>query len=324
MTSTSDKLLAAITTEAEFEALRRQPEPWLRAMEAICADHALAGELRLFQDGSCVLFSVGERWVIKLFEPWFPGHYEAECAVMAHVQGRLPVPTPELVHHGQLEGWGYVVMTRLGGRNVDELWTGLKPDEHASVSAQVGTLAAALHGLPTTGLEDLRPQWRPFIAAQREGCVARHRGLGLAEGLLAEIEVLLETVAPDEPDLVLLHTELTGTNLLASAAVLSGMIDFEPSMLGVPEYDLVGAAIFIGRGRRESVRAGLQAYGYASADLDEALQRRLMAYTLLHRYSNLGFFWRQVSDEPLPASLQAITDGFFPLLGRGVAPDRRL
>ena len=38
-----------------------------------------------------------------------------------------------------------------------------------------------------------------------------------------------------------------------------------------------------------------------------------MGYTLLHRYSHLGFFWRQLSEAPLPEGLRELTEGFFPL-----------
>ena len=38
------------------------------------------------------------------------------------------------------------------------------------------------------------------------------------------------------------------------------------------------------------LRAILVAYGYRQAELDQNLQRRFMAYTILHRYSRLSWY----------------------------------
>ena len=42
----------------------------------------------------------------------------------------------------------------------------------------------------------------------------------------------------------------------------------------------------------------LLSYGYAEAALDEALEHRLLAYGLLHRYSNLPWFLERVPPPP--------------------------
>ena len=97
---------------------------------------------------------------------------------------------------------------------------------------------------------------------------------------------------------------MTDQNLLVIQADegwgLSGLVDFEPAMSGAPEYDLVGPAIFVARGDSDLLGHILAAYGYGAAETNGALQARLMAYTLLHRYSHLGVFWRQISHDPPP------------------------
>lgn len=67
----------------------------------------------------------------------------------------------------------------------------------------------------------------------------------------------------------------------------SGIIDFEPAMPGAPEYEFASVGVFLTRGSGPALRALLLAHGYRESDFDLALQRRLMAYLLLHRYSNL-------------------------------------
>jgi hygromycin-B 7''-O-kinase len=48
--------------------------------------------------------------------------------------------------------------------------------------------------------------------------------------------------------------------------------------------------VFFTCGSGPALRALLRAYGYAEAELDAPLQRRLLTYTLLHRYSNLRWY----------------------------------
>jgi hygromycin-B 7''-O-kinase len=74
------------------------------------------------------------------------------------------------------------------------------------------------------------------------------------------------------------------------AGRLSGLFDFEPAMVGAPEYDFSSLGLFVSCGDARFLRRTLLAYGYAPHALDEALSCRLMAYTLLHRYSNLRWY----------------------------------
>jgi hygromycin-B 7''-O-kinase len=106
---------------------------------------------------------------------------------------------------------------------------------------------------------------------------------------------------PIEPPRALLHTELMREHLLASPDGsgwrLSGLFDFEPAMLGAPEYDFASFGLFVSCGDGNFLRRALLAYGHAEHALDGALQCRLMAYALLHRYSNLRWYL-----ERLPAA----------------------
>jgi hygromycin-B 7''-O-kinase len=308
--------------DAAFEALRSHDAPWLPAIKAIAARHGLEGTARLFDQGSCVLFGVGDLWVVKLFEPWFLAHYHTERTLLAHVDGALPVPTPQLHAADIIEGWGYVVMSRLAGNALNQERAAFGPTDRIRIARQVGTLAAALHERPVTGLESLAPSWPAFIAEQRAACVARHQGHGLVSAsTLENIRTLVAQTEIPMSSQGLLHTEMTDQNLLVAQDDegwrLSGLVDFEPAMLGAPEYDLVAPAIFIARGDADLLDQTLEAYGYSASERNGALQARQMAYTLLHRYSHLGFFWRQISHDPFPDDLNMLMDAFFPIQGVG-------
>ena len=95
----------------------------------------------------------------------------------------------------------------------------------------------------------------------------------------------------DDGARVLLHTEVMREHLLVErregAWHITGLIDFEPAMLGAPEYELAAVGIFLTCAEPGLLRVLLDAYG---AEVDDELPLRIMAYALLHRYSNLRWY----------------------------------
>ena len=67
---------------------------------------------------------------------------------------------------------------------------------------------------------------------------------------------------------------------------LSGLIDFGDVLTGWGEYDLLGPSAFMSAGRPRRVRSLFEGFGFAGADINFALKRRLMALMLLHRASD--------------------------------------
>ena len=68
---------------------------------------------------------------------------------------------------------------------------------------------------------------------------------------------------------------------------ISGLIDFGDSMLGKPEYDLLGPGAFLIQGDKALLKEFLLSYGYLPENLTASLSHQLTALMLLHRYSNL-------------------------------------
>jgi hygromycin-B 7''-O-kinase len=102
----------------------------------------------------------------------------------------------------------------------------------------------------------------------------------------------------DDGQLALLHTEIMREHLLVERFEdgwhISGLFDFEPAMLGAREYDLAAVGIFLTCAEPGLLRAFLVAYG---AEIDDELPLRIMAYALLHRYSNLRWYLERL---PVP------------------------
>jgi hygromycin-B 7''-O-kinase len=106
------------------------------------------------------------------------------------------------------------------------------------------------------------------------------------------------------PRTVLLHTEIMREHLLVSQHPdgwsLSGLFDFEPAMRGAREYEFAAVGLFVSRGDAGFLRRLLIAYGYRPRQLDDALPGRLLAYALLHRYSDLRWWLEQLPPPPEP------------------------
>ncbi|GAA2676725.1 MULTISPECIES: phosphotransferase [Actinosynnema] len=274
-------------TVARFEALT--PEELLPGVAGLARRLGLDAAPERFASGSLPVYSVGRDHVLKLF----PGPYLSEVAVerdvLAAVHGKLPVPTPEVLGSGEFQGWGYVHMGRLRGDEVHLLWPGLTAAERVGLAGQVGESLAALHELPSPVAEPA--DWAAFTARQRAGCVERQRARGLEPRWVEQIPDFLDSVDLGVEPQVLAHTEVMGAHLLASGGRLTGLFDFEPAMLAAREYEFVATGVFLTRGDRVANRALHAGYGR------EVDPRRVMAYALLHVYSNLPWYLREVPSD---------------------------
>jgi hygromycin-B 7''-O-kinase len=71
-------------------------------------------------------------------------------------------------------------------------------------------------------------------------------------------------------------------------------------MRGAREYEFASVGLFVSCGDAGFLRRLLLAYGYRYHQLDDALPRRLLAYALLHRYSDLPWWLAQLPPPPRP------------------------
>jgi hygromycin-B 7''-O-kinase len=92
----------------------------------------------------------------------------------------------------------------------------------------------------------------------------------------------------------LLTGEYTPFNLLFNKEnnkwKLTGVIDFADSFLGDHEYDLLGPILFMFNGNQELTYSFLISYGFLEEELNDSLRKKLMIYTILHRFSNLNYY----------------------------------
>jgi hygromycin-B 7''-O-kinase len=81
-------------------------------------------------------------------------------------------------------------------------------------------------------------------------------------------------------------------------------------MRGEREYEFVGVGVFVAEGDARFLAGTLASYGYDRDQLGPDLRRRLLAWGILHRYSNLRG-WMQRLPEPSHSTLDALADRWF-------------
>ncbi|SHF79318.1 aminoglycoside phosphotransferase family protein [Streptoalloteichus hindustanus] len=315
----AETLLPAADTVERYDAVRSDESLLLPGVTALCDRLGLLGAtLERFEDGSLPVYAVGGNQVLKLYPAVHRHEADVESGVLRAVEGRLPVPTPRVDAVGEFEGWGYVLMERLRGESLTSVWPRTSPRQRDRLAAELGAALAALHAVEDPVLDRLEPaDWGRFLAEQRAGCVDRQRRAGLGAPWLEQIPAFLNAVPLDpSPRPVLLHTEVMSDHLLVTPTddgwALSGLFDFEPAMRGANEYEFVAVGLFVARGDAVVLRRVLTSYGFAADALDEELSRRFLAYTLLHVYSNLPWYLREMPKPP-ESSLDALATAWWGL-----------
>jgi len=270
-------------------------------VDAIRRELSLGIGLERFPGGSVPVFAVGEEHVVKLFPQAERPFFETERAVLTRIDGLASIRTPRAVAAGERGPWWYVVMTRLHGQSLAEAWPSIDGRDRLQLMREVGEALADLHATATDELTALAIDWPRFVDAQRVSCRDRQLAKGLGAPWVDAVDEFLARWTPgDDGARALLHTEVMRQHLLVEqrggAWHISGLFDFEPAMLGAPEYELSAVGVFLTCAEPGLLRALLDAYG---AELDDELPLRIMAYTLLHRYSNLRWYLERlpVTDE---------------------------
>jgi len=310
-------VLPDVTTEQALETVGQDEAALQPGVQQLCGLLGLnPNGLTRYPAGSRPVYATSEL-VLKLFPPvasW-PDH-RIEAEVLAAVAGQLPTPTPQVHAAGMHDGWGYVLMSRLSGVPLDTVWDQVSAPGRDRLASQLGETIAALHRLPPPAIRDWGPaDWPDFVAWRRDQCVSEQRARGLPSSWADQIPGYLDTVALPSGPPVLLHTEVMRQHLLVGQAPggswrLSGLIDFEPAMRGEREYEFAAVGAFVAGGDARFLARTLTSYGYHRDQLDRDLRRRLLAWSILHRYSNLKR-WMERLPEPGGPTLNALADCWF-------------
>jgi hygromycin-B 7''-O-kinase len=306
-------ILSSIHSFEDYEALKLNADIVNAIAQTITERHHLPeAPLKLFAEGTNIVFSYGDHTVIKIFPPFHVSQFKSELLVLKYLQGKLSINTPTVKDEGDIFGWPYIVMNQLDGTLLEALWAKLDDNNKAIIMRELGALIREVHYLPTQGLEEIDCHWEQFIHEQIKDCVEHHRSVNFPHTLLEQIPSYLDStkdslVTIKKP--VLLTGEYTPMNFLVKQVEgtwhIDGLIDFGDAMLGLSDYDLLGPGAFLIQGNKSLLREFLTAYGYPAHTMTSALSHQLTALMLLHKYSNLSI---QVRIKDWESSVKKLKD----------------
>jgi hygromycin-B 7''-O-kinase len=287
---------------------------WRQAAAIICARHNLSySSLRRSRQGENIIFFVDRRFVIKIFAP-FRQCYLREKAALEFANGKLGIETPATLYAGEVEGWSYLVMTRLSGFPARGVWSEVGERERIEIVSGLGAALRDLHEhAPPLSDSALNRDWRGFIQRQAQTCVERQRDCGANPEWLESLPVYIGERLPllqAERRSVLLHGDVHLDNLLLAQEngcwKISGLFDFGDSLCGFHEYEFVAPGVLMVQGSRQLQREFLLAYGYQESEIDLSLRARLMLLTVLYECSDLRKYATRLTPEAVNFTLDEL------------------
>jgi hygromycin-B 7''-O-kinase len=286
-------------------------EVWREAASLICLRHGIQYEdLRRSTQSENIIFFIDDRLVLKIYAP-FRNLYLREKRALWFALHKLSIETPQVVHTGELEGWAYIIMTRLPGLLMREVWPDVPARERVEIVSRLGLALCELHShAPPAQESACSRSWDKFIEHQARTCLNRQRACGASRLWLERLPAYLTErlrLLPVAGRQALLHGDVHPGNVLLKTVGgrwrVAGLFDFADSLCGFHEYEFVAPGVLMVQGNRELQRALLMAYGYTEAQLDSNLRARLMLLTVLYECSDLRKYALRLAPDALHLTL---------------------
>lgn len=296
-------MLPLVPDIAAWRVLRRDAALQRPAFEEIAARHGLAASELSFIDQGTHLAWATRGSVIKLFVPLWAEDASLETTLLEMVGGTT-LPVPQLEARGELEGWRYVVMSRVPGERLGVAWGTLDDRGRARLAAHLGESMAALASLPRGPLEARAMTQDALLAERLERVLPDQRERGGGEALELELLSFLSELPPLVPaQEVVLHADLTDDNVLVSGDRVTGIIDFADAFVGPWTYELAAPACFVTRGHPAHRDAMVRGRG---VEPTPQLMATIRAWAILHRYGHVARMMERAGVRTLTAFLEQI------------------
>jgi hygromycin-B 7''-O-kinase len=287
---------------------------WTPYVREVCRRHALPCQtVHLGVPGTCPVFLVDRRWVVKFYGRLFDG---AQSFAAEREAGRLVgqdpfIQTAALAASSALsdasdpgdEGalgetdwpWPYLVFEYIQGISIGEVFGQVSFEDRVHAARELGDTVRRIHALPLAGspvFPDSQDAYQHFLEQQRVGVVGRQREWGsLPESLVEQIDDFL----PPVQELVdrsraahLIHADLTRDHLLGRMEnerwTSLAIIDFGDAMTGDWLYELGALHLDLFGSDRRMLAAFLEAYRLPDEKKAD-LPRTALATALLHQFN---------------------------------------
>ncbi len=157
----------ALTLDADFdsktfyESIRPDFTQWSHLIPILTKPYGLEVlQSRAFSDGVNLVACINETHVLKILPPFHRHQWESERRSLKRLQSCLTLPIPEFLGAGEIEnGWAYLLMSRVEGESLEEVWKHLSHGNKKQIMHAVGKVMAEVHALPVDELADLKPEW---------------------------------------------------------------------------------------------------------------------------------------------------------------------
>lgn len=299
-----------VPSHDDFVRLFNHPV-WLAIGAEICGRHGLSRlPIARAEHGESVVLFVNDRYVLKFYRPWKTG-FERERLALENLSGKLGFEIPEIVATGNFEGYNYTITTRIPGRLVTRAeWLTFDRVAQTDLLYELADGLKVLHSLDGRQVDF---DWAAFIRKQAAGAVERQRSEGgnqeWIERLPSYIGESLYLVPLDGP-LVFLHGDVHFGNIrveeVGGRPRIAGLFDFADSLRGFHAYDFVAVGVLMIQGQGQLQGEFLRRYGYADADINEELRRRMMLLTIFYEWSSLRRYAERLGVDPTAYTLDEL------------------
>ncbi len=307
---------------------------WQPVVSYICQQHDIEETpFRCINGWANGIFMLENQLLIKIVPPNWIAQANSEIEALTLLTDyNLPVAIPRIKATGDINGWRYIVMDKLPGTNLHDIWPELAVENKIQIAKQVAQFARQLNQYPlssrqlTTANSALKLDWPNFLLKQRENVYESRKKQGLSAALLADLLPFIDSCEYQaKSDLFnqgkpcLIHCDLHPGNLLAEKIgdswQLSGVIDFGDAVIGTdPYFELTSPLLFLGQANKSINQAFLDSYGLTmTVDERQAFQQHLLVISLLRHSGDIGYPLKQVPGCTELADWQSISERFFAL-----------
>ena len=297
--------------QIQFNNLMKDDFACTELARSICASRSTRFNGERIYEGSRILYKIGEEKIVKIFSCDELSFCENEAEYLTMLNGRLNVTTPELITNGVYNNYPFLITQKMEGSLLRSVWNELPYWDKKQILAQIAHMLKKLHSLPCNLTRLSRSNWNSFISAQAEQLTQNHKEFGLGTAWTTRITNFIENSEAIEylADPVICHTEIMQEHLFVKkhngSFRITGLIDFEPSMIAIPEYDFCSVGLFICAGEKGLFKHFLESYGYSGDS------KGIMRMLLLHRYSNMKWFMSTIPDTVRINSIEDLCNYWF-------------
>jgi hygromycin-B 7''-O-kinase len=283
-----------IRTISELEYGRRFHEPTFgrELAEALRARHRLPEPLTRKIEGSNLVFRIGDSRWLKITPPFFAESLDAELQITRAVEGKLPVPVPNILQTGELDGWRYIISANVPGVQIEHVISEFAEADFEAVAVDLGEFMACFHKVRIPGFDRDYGPWHAYLKRGIREAQQIHLSRGNSLDWATQIAELLarhhdQLVRLGPPMLV--HADLTPEHVLLHRVNglwrVCGILDVADAMLAPAELDATVPMLDIFRGRRNPQQRLLREAGIALTAEGERFSLLFMAISLLHPFS---------------------------------------